>query len=752
MREISLLDCTLRDGGYVNDWKFGKNTIISIFERLVASGVEFIEIGFLDQRRPFDPNRSIIPDVKSVNKIYGNLDKGNAQLVGMIDYGTLDIDKIIPCSESCLDGIRVIFKKHLREEALNYIAQIKALGYKVFAQLVSITSYSDEELMDLIRLANEVKPYAVSMVDTYGLCHSDTLMHYADLLDEKLDKEISLGYHAHNNFQLGYANCIELLSKKTERNVLVDGTVFGMGKSAGNCPVELLGMYLNDRHGKNYDINQFLEAADSNVMSIYNEAPWGYSMFYFIAASNDCHPSYVSYLMKKRTLSIRSINHILKKLQGDKKLLYDEKLIEDLYIEHQEKEIDDKEDLRRLSEELNGKKILILGPGNSVVNEKEKVHNFVVKNNPVVISINFIPSEIKPEFCFITNAKRFVQLSQSLAKNADTFKVIATSNVTSSTFNFDYKLKYSSLLDFNAQIIDNSFLMLLKVLNKLGVSSVAAAGFDGYRTDNMPNYFNPDMEYVFTSNEASELNDYVIGELNKLSSGIKVDFITKSYYDVIRNYKAVLFDLDGTILDTSEGVLESVRDTITKLNLKELTNAEIKTFIGPPVEWSFKDKCGMDGEDLVETCKVFRDIYANRNLLRATPYEGIFELMAKLKEKGIKLAVATYKKEAYTGRLLDEYGFDKYLDIFHGSDPEGKLLKSDIIELCLKEMGVTSYADVLMVGDSKHDAGGAASLGIDFAGVSYGFGFGEGDFAADDINDYPHVAYVDKPLELLNLF
>ncbi|MCQ2533848.1 MAG: HAD hydrolase-like protein [Clostridia bacterium] len=206
------------------------------------------------------------------------------------------------------------------------------------------------------------------------------------------------------------------------------------------------------------------------------------------------------------------------------------------------------------------------------------------------------------------------------------------------------------------------------------------------------------------------------------------------------------------MLDTSEGVLESVRDTITKLNLKELTNAEIKTFIGPPVEWSFKDKCGMDGEDLVETCKVFRDIYANRNLLRATPYEGIFELMAKLKEKGIKLAVATYKKEAYTGRLLDEYGFDKYLDIFHGSDPEGKLLKSDIIELCLKEMGVTSYADVLMVGDSKHDAGGAASLGIDFAGVSYGFGFGEGDFAADDINDYPHVAYVDKPLELLNLF
>ncbi len=532
MRNISLLDCTLRDGGYVNDWEFGKNNIISIFERLVASGVEFIEIGFLDQRRSFDQNRSIIPDVKSVSKIYGNLDKGDAQLVGMIDYGTLDIDKICPQSESCLDGIRVIFKKHLREEAMAYIAQIKALGYKVFAQLVSITSYSDEELNDLIRLANDVKPFAVSMVDTYGLCHSDTLMHYAEILDQKLDMEINLGYHAHNNFQLGYANCIELLSYKTERNVLVDGTVFGMGKSAGNCPVELLGMYLNNRHGKNYDINQFLEAADSNVMKFYSEAPWGYSMFYFIAASNDCHPSYVSYLMKKRTLSIKSINHILKKLEGDKKLLYDEKLIEELYTEYQEREIDDKEDLARLKEELSDKKILLIGPGKSVVDQREAVADYIINNNPVIISINFIPSEIKPEFCFITNTKRFVQLSQSLAKNADTFRVIATSNVTSSTFNFDYKLKYSSLLDFNAQIIDNSFLMLIKVLGKLGLNEVAAAGFDGYRTDNMPNYFNPDMEYVFTTNEASELNNYVIEELNKLSSEFKVEFITDSYYDI----------------------------------------------------------------------------------------------------------------------------------------------------------------------------------------------------------------------------
>ena len=253
MGEIKLLDCTLRDGGYLNDWNFGHNNLISIFERLVDANVDMIEIGFLDDRRQFDINRSIMPDTDCVEKIYGKLEPKQAMVVGMIDYGTCRIENIKPCSESYLDAIRVIFKKHLREKALDFCAQIKKKGYKVFAQLVSVTSYEDEEMMDLIRIANEVKPYAVSMVDTYGLMHQDNLQHYFDLLNENLLPEIGLGYHAHNNFQMGYANCITMMSQKTERMMLVDGTIYGMGKSAGNAPIELIAMYLNHRYGKKYN-------------------------------------------------------------------------------------------------------------------------------------------------------------------------------------------------------------------------------------------------------------------------------------------------------------------------------------------------------------------------------------------------------------------------------------------------------------------------------------------------------------------
>ena len=99
-------------------------------------------------------------------------------VVGMIDYGTCSLSNLQPCNESILDGIRVIFKKDKRKEAVEYCAKVKALGYKVFVQLVSITSYNDEELQDLIKLANDIEPYAVSMVDTYGLLQKDSLLHY----------------------------------------------------------------------------------------------------------------------------------------------------------------------------------------------------------------------------------------------------------------------------------------------------------------------------------------------------------------------------------------------------------------------------------------------------------------------------------------------------------------------------------------------------------------------------------------------
>ncbi len=348
MHNIGLLDCTLRDGGYVNDWKFGHENLVSIFERLVDAGVDIIEIGFLDERRPFDIDRSIMPDTESADKIYGLLDKKQAMVVGMIDYGTCGIQNLQPCRESCLDGIRVIFKKHLMCQAMEFCRQVQVLGYKVFSQLVSITSYSDEELMKLIGLVNEVKPYAVSMVDTYGLLHPEDLLHYYKILDEFVDDGIQIGFHAHNNFQLAYANALAFMEKDSERDIVVDGTLYGMGKSAGNAPLELLGMRLNEKFYKNYRMEPMLEAIEESILDFFSKAPWGYKMFFYLSGLNKCHPNYVTYFEGKKNLSVSKINMLLEQVKPqEKKLLYDNVIAEALYEDYLAGEGSDEEDKQK---------------------------------------------------------------------------------------------------------------------------------------------------------------------------------------------------------------------------------------------------------------------------------------------------------------------------------------------------------------------------------------------------------------------
>ncbi len=529
MGTISLLDCTLRDGGYINDWEFGYSNLLSAFERLINAGVDIIEIGFLDQRREFDINRSIMPSTECVAKIWGNIDKKNSIVVGMIDYGTCSVEQLQPCSESYLDGIRVIFKKHIMHEAMEFCRQVKALGYKVFSQMVSITSYSDEELEEFTILANSVQPYAVSMVDTYGLLYKDNLLHYFQYLDQHLDTGIRLGYHAHNNFQLAYSNCMEVLRSKARRDLIIDATLYGMGKSAGNAPIELVAMHLNEHYGKTYDMAQLLEAIDGNIMKIYQKHPWGYNLFFYLAASNSCHPNYVQFLMNKHTLSIKSINSILCEIEPEKKLLYSKEHIEQLYYDYLNQECDDNAANMELSKRFSGKTILILGPGKSIQSRQDTILEFIGSEHPIVIAINFIPDGYPVDYVFLSNPRRYIHLLNKLRQNTQSVQIIATSNVTETRGKFDFILNNETLLDQDAKVMDYSFIMLLKMLKTKLVKAVFCAGLDGY-TENGSNYADPDMEYWFTRRNARELNEYVRGHLQQLSHKLSIHFLTPSHY------------------------------------------------------------------------------------------------------------------------------------------------------------------------------------------------------------------------------
>lgn len=527
-----LLDCTLRDGGYTNDWEFGHKNLISVYERLVDSGVDIIEVGFLDERRPFDINRSIMPDTASVSKIWSTIDKKAPMTVGMIDYGTCSIDKIERCEDSFLDGIRVIFKKHLMKEAMEFCRQVKEKGYKVFSQLVSITSYNDEELMQLIELVNEVKPYAVSMVDTYGLLRPSSLLHYYQLLDENVVPEVQIGFHAHNNFQLAYANALAFLEKESKHDILVDGTLFGMGKSAGNAPLELLAMTLNDEYGASYNLNPMFESIEESIMECYAKSPWGYKLFFYLCALNECHPNYLTQLKKKEDLSTSEMNKLLGKIPaGDVKLLYDGSVMEKLYeesVKERELNVPGEEAFKA---EIDGRKVLLLGPGKNIELQKLEVLKYCTQKRPYVIAVNYVPKEIYTDCIFVTNSKRYLEISDEIAKatNPD-IKLLATSNIECRGGEFDFHVNKIPLLDSGEKFADNSFLMLLKLLINLGAQEIACAGFDGY-SDKESNYFDPVKEYGFVKNEAMYLNEHMKKKIEEMRKNACIRFITFSAYD-----------------------------------------------------------------------------------------------------------------------------------------------------------------------------------------------------------------------------
>ena len=534
---IRLLDCTLRDGGYVNDWRFGASNIVNIFERLVSAGMDIIEVGFLDERRAFDPDRSIMPDTDAVQKIYGGLDKGSSMVVGMIDYGTCGIDHITPASCCFLDGIRVIFKKQKMHEAIEFCHQIKELGYKVFVQSVSITSYDDQEYEELLGLVNGLNPYAFSIVDTYGLLHKKRLTHYYTVADQVLRPDIGLGYHAHNNFQLAYANCVELMENPPKgRMLLVDGSLYGMGKSAGNAPTELLAMYMNEYGEKHYDSSQLLEAIDGAILDIYRQISWGYNFKFFLSASHDCHPNYVNYLMDKQKLSMKSIHEILDMIKEERKLLYDEAYIEELYVAYQKRfMLSDENAEERLKERLTGKQILLLGPGGHLSDEKENVYEYIGRNRPVTIAINFMPKDYAVDYLFISNAKKYVQLSSVIAGMRDGTQIIATTNVTKTNGSFDYTLGYSGLLDEQAMIVDNPMIMMIRLLSSFGIEEIALAGFDGYITSKTFDYANPNRDHFFDEKKARELNADVESSLMRIRNLAKLSFITTTSYRLPQN-------------------------------------------------------------------------------------------------------------------------------------------------------------------------------------------------------------------------
>lgn len=192
----------------------------------------------------------------------------------------------------------------------------------------------------------------------------------------------------------------------------------------------------------------------------------------------------------------------------------------------------------------------------------------------------------------------------------------------------------------------------------------------------------------------------------------------------MKKYNYAIFDLDGTLLDTSEGVIAAAVQAMKDYNKEIPDYNTLRSIIGPPMQVSFKNMFGLSDSVAMQMADLFRNYYkTDEFLLKAFPYEGIYDVFNLLKKSGINVGVATYKREDYAERLLCQKQFSEYTNFMFGSDFAGKLKKKDIIELCLKDMKCDDYSKAVYIGDSDSDGIAANSVGIDFIAVNYGFGF-----------------------------
>lgn len=529
MNNMQILDCTLRDGGYINNWCFGEKVIRKILKRLSDAHIDIVECGFLSETE-YCSDKTIFNHISQISNLLPQ--NSECHYVAMVALGEKEIscEKISKCDETSISGIRLTFHKHEVERVFEYAKNLMEKGYQIFIQPVGTCTYTDKELLELVEKVNQLRPYAFYIVDTLGTITGAELMRLFQLVDNNLYAGIKLGFHSHNNLQLSFANAQKLIRLFTKRDIIIDASVLGMGRGAGNLCTELITQYMNENLDTSYNVTALLEIVDNYLMGIKEKTPWGYTIPYYIAAVHKCHPDYATYLMNLQTVPVKDIEKIISRIPQDKRGVYDKACIAVIYHEYQAHYIDDTEAVQKLKKIWEEKPILIIAPGKTLITEQKNIYTYIEECEPYIISVNFRSPMYREDMIFVSNLKRFEDLGTVCSKE-DHNAVIVTSNILVQPGDNVYRINYESYLNSDSLISDNAGLMLLQLLKKCGVKTITLAGFDGFVAGAENNYFDKELINNVEARVLEEKTQKIRKQVDSLKRDMNIVFITKTHYE-----------------------------------------------------------------------------------------------------------------------------------------------------------------------------------------------------------------------------
>lgn len=544
MKNVRILDCTLRDGGRIIDCAFPDAHTKDISQRLTDAKIDIVEVGFLRDWRNvnYSGNSTFFTDVDQIRP-FVDRSQSNTMYVAFVDYGMFDFDSLKPFDGTSIDGIRVGFvKKNLKNNYDDLIAgfkRVKEMGYKLFIQGVNSLGYSDKELLEIVEMVNDIKPYSFGIVDTYGAMYIDDVQRIYNLIDHNMDKGICINFHSHNNFQLSFAFAQEIINlSRGTRRVIIDATLNGMGKCAGNLNTELIVDFLVRKMYYCYDFDGILDIIDDYMYGLKKDHNWGYSIPAVMAGIYKSHPNNVIYLTEKFRLKTKDIKYIISMIDQELRQTYDYDNIQKLYTEYNHTKVDDKEASALIEKMLSDREILVILPGKSIVEYREKIDSIIEERNPVVVSVNFITDIVddRNRIVFFGSEKRY----KKFADEREGETAIVVSNIVSDC-DKDLIVNYESLIERDNDDFDNTMMMLLNLLRKFGINKMMIAGFDGYSSKGN-NYFNKEkFEGGRFESKFESITTNMRKMLKKYSKGLEriddIRFITPSLYQDIFEHK-----------------------------------------------------------------------------------------------------------------------------------------------------------------------------------------------------------------------
>lgn len=538
MKNIKILDCTLRDGGRIIDCEFGNDAILGIGKQLKRTGIDIIELGFLRDGITFNENSTFFPSVGDANDIVYKICKGdksgNEKYVLFVDHGLYDISKLEKADSEGISGIRFGFTKkdfnEDRSKLLSAMNCIKDKGYDLYFQAVNTTGYKSEEIAELIKMANDICPISFGIVDTYGAMYLDDLEYIWNIVNEQLDNRIAIDFHSHNNMQMSFALTQSLIQLSNyKRNIIVDATLNGMGKCAGNLNTELIVDFLTRKHDYDYDEDIVLDAIDRYLYPIKKNCDWGYSIPAFMAGIYKAHPNNVIYLTEKYRLNSKDIKYIISGIDEKTRQRYDYDNIQKVYKAYCSTKINDEYTIKELEKIFGGKSVLILAPGKTIKDYNETIAAHIVENKPIVVCVNFQSKNLPFDYLFFANTIHWEKICDKVTRE----KCILSSNVHSDIVGTRI-VDYSRLIVEESILYDNSTIMLLNLLKNLNVEEIQLAGFDGLK-EGGNNYVNDTFADEKTGISCEKKNRE-IGRMfqqykNKVEGKIRLRFLTPSIYE-----------------------------------------------------------------------------------------------------------------------------------------------------------------------------------------------------------------------------